>query len=425
MNPSSTSRTGRRQPPTWLEAAGIVAALALVVGLMLLAFGLPAVNGGPHDVPLGIVAPPAGAAAADGAPAEAAPRGFVVRRYGDEHALREAIVGRDVYGGFVLPAPGRAGPGVRVLTASAASPAIAQTVGAIGTAIAGRNGTTATIVDVRPLPADDPRGAGLAAVGLPLVLGGVLPALVLTRRFPGKPGVRVGAAVAFALLEGALVAAVLTWWFGSVDANFAPVALGIALGMGAVALTVLGLEALLGIAGFGLGAAFFVLLGNPLSGLASGPEFLPSGWGAFGQALPPGATATLLRANAYFDGAGAARPLTVLTCWAAAGLLLVALSTLRTRRAPASAQPAGAASAESAGPGSAGPGSAGRGSAGRGSAGRELAGRELAGPGSAGDEAAGSEAAGSGTAGHRAAGGGSASAGTGAGPDTRAAGVGG
>ncbi|EXG81441.1 hypothetical protein [Cryptosporangium arvum] len=320
-----------------VEAAGIVLGLALVVGLMLVAFGLPAVNGGPHDVPIGVVAPPAGATAVEQALDRAAPGGFAPRRYGDERALRAAIADRDVYGGLVLGSGG-----VTVLTASAASPAIAQGLGSLGTALAGRSGSTATTVDVRPLPADDARGAGLAAVGLPLVLGGILPALVLTRRFPGRPWMRVGAALAFALVEGALVASVLTWWFGSVDANFAPVALGLAFGMAAVSLTVLGLEALLGVAGFGLGAATFVLVGNPLSGLASGPEFLPSGWSTLGQLLPPGAGATLLRGNAYFDGAGTATALAVLTGWVTVALLLNAVAAWRTRAEPPAPVPADA-----------------------------------------------------------------------------------
>ncbi|MFI5955954.1 ABC transporter permease [Cryptosporangium sp. NPDC051539] len=320
-----------RKAPAGLEAAGLVAVLALIVGLMLLAFGLPSVKGGPHGVPLGVVAPPANVAAVTQALDQAVPGGFDVRTYGDEQALRAAIGDRDVYGGFVFGA--RAGkPVVHLLTAGAASPAIAQGLTAVGTALGTRAGATVIQDDVRPLPADDPRGAGLAAVGLPLVIGGLLPAVLLTRRFPGRPGVRVLAALAFALVEGPLVASILNWWFGSIDGNVLPVAAGLSFGMAAVSLTVLGLESLLGVAGLGLGGALFVLLGNPLSGIAAGPEFLPAGWGTFGQLMPPGASATLLRSDAFFDGAGAARPLVVLSCWVAGALVLNAAAGLRNRR---------------------------------------------------------------------------------------------
>jgi hypothetical protein len=74
-----------------------------------------------------------------------------------------------------------------------------------------------------------------------------------------------------------------------------------------------------------------MLLGNPLSGLTSAPEMLPSGWGALGQLLPPGAAGTALRSVAFFDGAGAGRPLLVLSCWFVGGLLLCGLGALRGR----------------------------------------------------------------------------------------------
>lgn len=60
----------------------------------------------------------------------------------------------------------------------------------------------------------------------------------------------------------------------------------IALSIAAISLTLLGLEWLFGTPGLGGGAAVMMLLGNPLSGLASAPEMLPGGWGALGQLLP-------------------------------------------------------------------------------------------------------------------------------------------
>jgi hypothetical protein len=84
--------------------------------------------------------------------------------------------------------------------------------------------------------------------------------------------------------------------------------------------------------GLALGAATVVLLGNPLSGLASAPELLPSGWGTLGQLLPPGATGTLLRSVSWFDGAGAGTPLLVLSTWCLAGLLLIGVGAVVRRQ---------------------------------------------------------------------------------------------
>ena len=94
----------------------------------------------------------------------------------------------------------------------------------------------------------------------------------------------------------------------------------------------LGLGSLFGRVGLALGALLALLLGNPLSGLNSAPEMLPSGWGELGQWLPQGANATLLRSTAFFDGRRRDLPIVVLTCWALAGAALIVFAALRQRR---------------------------------------------------------------------------------------------
>ncbi|MGB3230920.1 MAG: ABC transporter permease, partial [Mycobacterium sp.] len=78
-----------------------------------------------------------------------------------------------------------------------------------------------------------------------------------------------------------------------------------------------------------------VLVGNPLSGLTSAPEMLPAPWGELGQLLPQGATATLLRSTAAFDGAGATSAVVVLACWILAGTVLIVTAALRRPRSTA------------------------------------------------------------------------------------------
>jgi len=97
----------------------------------------------------------------------------------------------------------------------------------------------------------------------------------------------------------------------------------------AAAGTVAGLGAALGAPGLGLGALLIFLVGNPLSAVSSAPEMLPQPWGEVGQWLPPGAGATLLRSVSWFDGAGATRPLWVLSGWAVLGFVLVLVGRAR------------------------------------------------------------------------------------------------
>jgi hypothetical protein len=93
-----------------------------------------------------------------------------------------------------------------------------------------------------------------------------------------------------------------------------------------------GLGSLFGRVGLAVGTLLALLLGNPLSGLNSAPEMLPSGWGTVGQWLPQGATATLLRSTAFLEGAGATAAIAVLTCWAFAGATPIVISAVRRGR---------------------------------------------------------------------------------------------
>jgi hypothetical protein len=132
-------------------------------------------------------------------------------------------------------------------------------------------------------------------------------------------------------VAGVTIAALLRYVFGSIDQNLLGVAAGLTLGVLAAGLTMLGLGSLFGRIGLALGAMLALLVGNPLSGLNSAPEMLPSGWGELGQWLPQGATATLLRSTAFFDGAGSTMPILVLTCWTAVGVALIVFAALRQR----------------------------------------------------------------------------------------------
>ncbi|WP_256106561.1 hypothetical protein [Streptomyces sp. ODS05-4] len=305
--------------------------LAVVLGLtaaltvMLCAFALPSVNGGPHHAPLGVTGPAAAVAAiGEQLPDDA----WEVTAYADPGALARAVENRDVVGGLAL-----GGDGVSVFTASAGGQQIAAAVGGLGGTLAQRQGVPVHTRDLVPFPADDPRGAGLGAAALPMVFGGMLPAIALIRLFPGHAGLRIRLAgvVAFALAAGAAVAAILQFAVGTLDGSFLTTWLGLSLGMAALAIPFLGLESVAGLAGFGLGAMVMMFLGNPLSGLATGPYWLPDGWSTLGQVLPPGASASLLRADAFFDGAGAGGPALVLTAWVLAGLALMLVADRRHR----------------------------------------------------------------------------------------------
>jgi hypothetical protein len=315
-----------REPPPAARAAGIVVALTAVVAIVALAFALPAAKSGPHDVPIGVAGPQAANGQVAAMLDERAPGAFAVTYYPGVDALREAIENRQVYGGLSL---GPAGP--TLLIASGASPAVAQALTQLGAGMAAQTGSAPAVEDVAPLPAADPRGTGLAASALPITLAGILPAIALTLGLRREVWTRLAAAVVFSGVAAWTITALLYYVLGSFDQNFWGVTAGLTLGLLACGLPVLGLGSLFGRAGLACGAVLALLIGNPLSGLSSAPEMLPRGWGEVGQWMPQGATATLLRSTAFFDGAGATTAVVVAICWAVAGAVLVTLAALRQR----------------------------------------------------------------------------------------------
>ncbi|HTJ33069.1 MAG TPA: hypothetical protein VL738_07550 [Dactylosporangium sp.] len=318
----------------WGRTGGIVLLLTALLSLIMIAFAWPATRSSVHDVPLAVAGPaPAVSQVVQQLEAKR-PGAFDVTTVADTAAAEKLIRDREVYGAIDLTSGHP-----QVIIASAASPVVAQALQQVALGLGGGENAAPAVRDLVPLPADDPRGAGLAAGALPLVLGGIIAAGLLTNLVAGI-GRRVAGALAFAITGGLALVAILQYWLGSLEGDYWTNAGVVALSIAATALTLLGLEALLGVAGLGLGGALMMLLGNPLSGLASAPEMLPSGWGAIGQYLPPGAAGSLLRSTAFFDGGGAEPHLLVLGAWAVLGLLLVGASGLRKRSARTADAPA-------------------------------------------------------------------------------------
>ncbi|MGV0787781.1 ABC transporter permease [Mycolicibacterium sp. XJ2] len=315
------------EPPAAVRATGVVVVLTVVIAIVALAFALPAARTAPHHVPIGAAGPQAASGQVAATMEQQAPGAFSFTYYPSADALREAIRARDVYGGIAL------GPdGPTLMIATGGSPMIAQMLTQIGNGIAQKTGAQLRVEDLAPPTTDDPRGVGLAASALPITLAGLLPAIALIFALKREVWTRFTAAVVFAGVAGMTIASLLRWVLGSIDANFWKVTGALTLGILAMGLTLLGLGSLFGRVGLALGAVLALLVGNPLSGLNSAPELLPSGWGQVGQFLPQGANATLLRSAAFFDGAGATVPVIVLACWTVFGVALIVLAALRQRR---------------------------------------------------------------------------------------------
>ncbi|SNX56756.1 hypothetical protein SAMN06272735_1209 [Streptomyces sp. TLI_55] len=290
----------------------------LLAALALWAFAWPAARTAPRDLPLGVAGPAAATAQVEQQLARHK-GAFEIHHYADEAAARDAIEDRTVYGAVVVTAQGP-----ELLTASAASPVVAQLLQQAVAQPTAAEGTQVRTVDVVAAPAKDPRGAALNASVLPLALAGIAAGAAVTS--VGLRGTRAAVAlVGASALAGMAAAGITDSWLGVVTGNWWAEAGVFGLATLAVSSAVAGLAALLGTAGIGIASGVIMLFGNPFSAAPSAPQLLPEPAGAIGQWLPPGASATLLRSVAYFDGAAATGPALTLTWWAALGLGAVLL----------------------------------------------------------------------------------------------------
>ncbi|MEV4516311.1 hypothetical protein AB0K00_46030 [Dactylosporangium sp. NPDC049525] len=311
--------------------AATIALLTAMIGVLLVAFAWPSVRASLHDVPIVVAGQPDAVERVVSALEQHQPGAYVVTRVESTAAAETAVRDRQAYGAIDVTTGTP-----RVIVASGASAVVGQALQASASGLLQASGSAGAahlaLLDVAPLPADDPRGAGLAAGSLPLVIGGILAAFLLARMVRGLLQ-RVVGAVGFAVTGALALGAILQFWFGSLGGDYWANSGAIGLSIAATSLFILGLQSVIGSTGFAIGAALMMLVGNPLAGTSSAPEMLPGWLGNVGQLLPPSASGWLLRSTAFFDGHGAWPHAAVLLLWLAAGCVLCIVGAVRGARA--------------------------------------------------------------------------------------------
>lgn len=328
--PDGREATATTEPATHQSAgpgSGQLVALVLgitaVVGLMLLAFALPGLNSGAKNLPLAVSGPAPLVEQITTMMETAQPGAFDVTTHATPEESAEAILDRDAVGGIAV------GPeGVTIQLASGAGAPYSSILRGIGTQLEA-TGQQVTYEDLAPFPEEDPSGAGLTTLALPLIFGGMASAAALVLGYKGPVRARIAAALGIAVLAGFVATAILEFGFGVLEGDYLLMSLSVAAGIASISLVVLGLGLLLGPPGIGLGAVLMLFVSNPLSGMAAGPWFLPQPWGAIGQFLPLGASNTAMRSAAYFDGAGSEQAWIVLGCWILVGILIASVAARR------------------------------------------------------------------------------------------------
>lgn len=316
----------KRTPHSAFMLLGMTAGLGVILVLLLMVFIMPSLKSGAHDLSVGLAGTPALVDDFEQALVTAAPDAYAPQRYDSEQDLRDAILDREIVGGFVVE-----DSGVHALVTSAGSATISGSLAGTANAVGRVTASPVTVEDVVPLPESDPTGVGIGGLAFPLVFGGIVPVVAFRKILPRSNGWYLAGLFTFAAVGGTIVAAVLTYAFGSVDTGFWAVAASIAMGIAALAFPLAGLQKLFGAKGFTIGAMAMMFLGNPLAGIATTSAWLPSGLGTSGQILPPGAAGTLVRSAAYFQGSGGLVAACTLAAWIVVGLALYAAGMRRNR----------------------------------------------------------------------------------------------
>ncbi|MDO4919390.1 ABC transporter permease [Kocuria sp.] len=359
----------RRPRPEWTKSVRAALIASVVVSIILLAFAWPTVTSKVQDLPVAVVGSQEQIDSLTDKMPDDNPLALhpVANRQDAENGIRS----REVYGAILL------GDQPEILTASAGSPVASQMLTSIGTTMqrgidqqviskqtealqqmksamaqgpsgmaamaqqaqkSGQGGQqaatppTVKITDVVPLSGDDPRGAGLAIAGLPLTMGGMIGGVLISLLVNG-PRKHLLAIVLYGIIGGLALACLMQGLFHILQGNFFANAGAIGLGIAATASVIVGLNALIGRPGIGVGAVITMFIGNPLSSLTQPKEFIAPPFGEIGQWLVPGLSGTVLRDLSYFPDANVSGQIWALIGWLAAGVVLVLSGHYRNQAA--------------------------------------------------------------------------------------------
>ncbi|MGW8380459.1 ABC transporter permease [Streptomyces sp. ODS28] len=200
---------------------------------------------------------------------------------------------------------------------SASGASVAQVLQQAGPQVGKKAGVQVAVKDLKPLNTGDPRGLSVFYISLAAVIIGFVGAIQLSVHARAlAPLERIGFTIAYALLGGFVIAAVVDWLLGALHLPFVHSWMILSLTMFTSGMVFTMFNTLFGrwamIPTWGL----MVLLGNPSSGGAVSWPLLPSVLGTIGRWLPPGASVNAQHTAVYFPGHQHLQPYLVLAAWA-------------------------------------------------------------------------------------------------------------
>lgn len=311
----------------------LLLALVLGVGLTLVAMNALATQR-PQLMPFGVTGSSPVVTNAQAAKFAGYPMSFVNTKYTNESDALDAINQGTIYGAYIT---GKVRDTLLVAPAKSFFASFVIVAAFKGTAK--KMHRPLKVQDVKPLPkGKDPFGAVTGLLLLPLIVGGLLSAILVFKATGAaaqhwRIAILLGYAVIGALLTLVIAGPVFGAFAGNRFLPLLPVALLIEV---TVALVTAALIALLpGLVAMMLALVLFVVVGLPIAGAGA---MMPPYWQAISAALPPHYGSELIQNVLYFSSNGITTAIVVLAIYAvAAWLVLGYLGWLSPRQSNASA----------------------------------------------------------------------------------------
>ncbi|AYN40576.1 ABC transporter permease [Streptomyces dangxiongensis] len=314
--PTRAERWSAFRESPFLPATVLLLIIAAAAGLFAGSYTYAMANPTPHNIPTavtGAYGQPAARRFLDGME-QTLGASLKLHPYGSRPAAARAVDEQKEFAVVEASADGRS---IRLDVSSASGATVAQVLGEAALKVGKATGTTVTVRDLKPLQRGDPRGLAIFYISLAAVIIGFVGSIQLSVHARAlNPLERVAFTVAYALLGGFVIAAVVDWLLGAVKLPFLESWGILALTMFTTGMVFTMFNTLVGRWAMLPTWGLMVLLGNPSSGGAVSWPLLPSPLGAIGRWLPPGASVNAQHTAVYFRGHQHAFPFLVLTGWA-------------------------------------------------------------------------------------------------------------
>lgn len=280
---------------------------------------------GPRSLPVGVVGSQAQASAVSTGLSRQRSGGYTVTRYTTVSAARSAILDRTIDAALT---PTR--PAALLQVASATSPAATNATVEDVNAVVGAAGLRLAVQNIRPLPANDPEGLSQVFFVIALTAPSLVFASLLVNKFGAhlRPVGQIIAILVYAVVVAAMATAMTDPVIGALTgAPWGLFGIGTLL---AFAVTAAASAAARWTGGLGYLVIFllFIPVGIASSGTTLGPKMITPWYADLGKALPVGAALPSVQNTVYFNGNAITAPLLVLSAWALAGAVALALITV-------------------------------------------------------------------------------------------------